>query len=143
MSGIVFDSSVYINSGQKGEMPLLAARRIDFQGESLAVYLSSVVLAELYSGADTKSRKLISKFEHDFSKVRRLLIPSKSDWGLAGKTLYNIGKEYGFEMIGRSRMMNDCLIAMTASRLGLSLATGNVRDFQIISEFHPLKLREL
>ncbi len=124
-------------------MPLLATRRFNSEGESLAVYLSSVVLAELYAGADAKTSKLLVKFEHDFSKNRRLLIPTKSDWSLAGRTLNSIGKKYGFETIGRSRMMNDCLIASTVRRLGLHLATKNTRDFQIISEFRPLRLQVL
>lgn len=39
------------------------------------------------------------------------------------------------EQIGKGRLTNDTLIAMTAARNGLSLLTSNSKDFARIAEF--------
>ena len=143
MAGIILDSSVYIDSLRNRDFSLLLGRRIVLKGKSFSVYVSCVVLAELYSGADKVSKKAFAKFEYNAYKTNRLLAPNKGDWSLAGKILNSIGTKYGFEMIGRSRITNDCLIAMTARRLGLSLLTINAKDFRIISEFRSFKFEQI
>ena len=141
MGGVVFDSSVYIDSIRTGNGSIFADRRIDIDGESKTVHLSSVVLQELNAGAvDNVMVKLLAKFENDFDKSKRLLVPNLNDWKTTGQVLLQIGKKYGFEQIKRSRMTNDCLIAMSARRCGLIVITTNTSDFQMIAEFRPFSL---
>lgn len=101
-------------------------------------------MEELYVGAiNHKLKKLLSKFENSFEKINRLLVPNQTDWTLCGQILSNIGQKHGFEMVGRARMINDCLIAMTAARNGLTVITHNSKDFKIIAEFRPFKWMEI
>lgn len=106
---------------------------------NIPVWLSAVVLEELYAGAAaTKPRKTVEKLEQDFEKVERLLVPLQSDWTLAGKVLNKIGQKYGFENIGKAKLTNDNLIAMNAARNGMTLLTTNAKNFVKISEFWSL-----
>ncbi len=144
MSGVIFDSSVYIDSLRLGDLAILAKRRIYFKDANVLVYLSAVVLQELYSGAsDPIAKKLLAKLDRDYTLTRRLLLPNENDWKLTGHVLLSVGEKYGFEMIKRSRMTNDCLMAMNARRLGLAVITKNAKDFRLISEFRPLVIEEV
>lgn len=140
MGGIFYDSSVYIDSFRQGDVSLLLTRNSEIEGEFLPVYLSAVVLSELFAGAvDKRTGKLLSKLESDFQSIGRIVAPTKNDWSLSGQILLKIGQKHGFEKIKRSRMTNDCLIATSARRLGLTVATTNVRDFEMISDIRPFR----
>lgn len=144
MNGVILDSSVFIDSIRKGDLTVFSSRRFDIEGRSFVVYLSAVVLQELHAGAtDRVSKKFLAKLENAFAKAGRLLVPDLADWRIAGQILLRIGQKHGFEMIRRSRMTNDCLIAMTARRLGLGLVTGNVKDFQLIADFRPFTIEKI
>jgi predicted nucleic acid-binding protein len=133
--GTVLDTSVYITAIRGGDLALLGQRRFSVQSP---FWLSAVVLEELYAGADPALRKKLVKFEHDFDKIGRLLVPILSDWTLAGNVLGKIGEKYGYELIGRARLTNDTLLAASVARRGLKLLTVNAKDFAKISEFIPL-----
>lgn len=144
MAGVLYDSSVYIDELRFDDSVILSSRSQMIGNVRVPVHLSSVVLAELYTGASNPiAHKFISKLESDFDKSNRLIVPNKSDWILTGKILSKIGTKYGFEKIGRSRMTNDCLIAVSAARSGLTLLTRNVKDFKIISEFRPFQFDQI
>ena len=104
------------------------------------LWLSTVVLEELYVGAqDRRLKKLLTRLENDFVKVKRILVPLQSDWTACGQVLALIGEKYGYEEVGRARMTNDALIAITAARNGFTVLTQNATDFQRIAEFRPLR----
>jgi predicted nucleic acid-binding protein len=92
---------------------------------------------------DTKIKKLLEKFGKNFENINRLLVPNKTDWTICGQVLAMIGSKYGFELVRRTRMTNDCLIAMSARRIGLRVWTHNADDFEIISEFRPFDWEEI
>lgn len=143
MSGILFDTSVYISALRCGDFSVFTQRRID-KAESHPVWLSAVVLEELYVGAaDKKMKKLLAKFERDFEKINRLLVPNKNDWTACGQVLSLVGGKHGFEAVRRARMTNDCLIAMTAARNGFTVITYNAEDFRVIQEFRSFNWREI
>jgi hypothetical protein len=54
--------------------------------------------------------------------MKRLLFDSnlyiESDWVEVGRVLQRIGRKYGYEQIGRARLTNDALIAISSGRLG-------------------------
>lgn len=102
------------------------------------------MLEELYVGAGNgKIKKLLTKFEREFEKINRLLVPNQIDWTTCGQVLSMIGKKHGFEQVKHARMTNDCLIAMTAAGRGLTVITHNAADFKIINEFRPFKWTEI
>ncbi|MBA3601476.1 MAG: hypothetical protein H0W45_09615, partial [Acidobacteria bacterium] len=99
MAGTIFDTSIYINSLRKNDSSVLGQRRTSSeQNENEPLFLSAVVLEELYVGAvNRKLKKLLAKFEKDFEKINRLLVPNQTDWTICGQVLSAIGQKYGFE----------------------------------------------
>jgi len=145
LAGTIFDTSIYIGSLRRQDTSIFNQRRISLEkGENKPLYLSAVVLEELYVGAFRgRMKKLLTKFEREFEKINRLLVPNQADWTICGQILSMIGKKHGFEQVRRARMTNDCLIAMTAARYGLTVVTHNAEDFKIINEFRGLKWTEI
>jgi predicted nucleic acid-binding protein len=146
LSGIVFDTSVYISALRQGNVSIFSSRRASVQGEaqSRPLWLSAVVLEELYVGArDKRMKKLLSRLENEFARMGRLFVPLQSDWTASGQVLALVGEKYGYEIVGRTRMTNDALIAMSAARNGFAIQTRNADDFKKIAEFRPLQLEEV
>jgi predicted nucleic acid-binding protein len=132
----LFDSSIYVNAFRvAGEATLLFQR----WEQEAPLWLSSVVLEELYAGADQTASRILTKLEHDFEVAGRILTPTPGDWTRAGKLLAKLGKQYGYEEIGQARLVNDALIATSASRRGLTVITANHRDFARLAEFCSLR----
>jgi predicted nucleic acid-binding protein len=147
LSGILFDTSIYINGLRRGDSAVFSQRRNDSTSgsdESEPLWLSAVVLEELYVGAGQgKVKKLLNKFERDFEKINRLLVPNQNDWTSCGQILALVGQKHGFETVKQARMTNDCLIAMNAARNGLTVFTHNADDFKRINEFRPFRWQEI
>lgn len=133
MQPALFDSSIYISALRMGNNAALGARRL-FSGVPL--WLSEVVLEELYAGAGDRERRVIERLERDFDGIRRILTPNLRDWTETGKVLARLAAKYGYEQIGQGRLTNDALIAMSAARLGIRVITANQRDFHRLAEFH-------
>ena len=133
---ILFDSSVYISALRTGSNSALLLTR--WARES-PLWLSSVVLEELYAGVTPVDRKILEKLERDFDKARRVLVPNLTDWALAGKILAAVAQAHGFEKIGRARLTNDALIATSAARTGVQVITGNARDYALLANYCPLQ----
>ncbi|CAN5241848.1 hypothetical protein BH20ACI1_BH20ACI1_02580 [soil metagenome] len=128
----ILDTSIYIRALRQGKSDILRQR----QSNNFPLWLSAVVLEELYVGAsDKKSVKILTKFEDEFTRINRLLVPNQTDWAITGQILNKIGEKYGFEKVGKARLTNDTLLAMSVARIGLKLLTANAKDFQIIAEF--------
>jgi predicted nucleic acid-binding protein len=136
MKPILFDTSVYITALRRGDDQILQTRNV---AQAAPLWLSAVVLEELYAGADGAGRKRLTRLERDFDKVGRLLVPLLSDWTKTGDVLARIAAKYGYEQIGRARLTNDTLMGTSAARQGVTLLTVNERDFARIAEFCPLQ----
>ncbi|HEY0547325.1 MAG TPA: type II toxin-antitoxin system VapC family toxin [Pyrinomonadaceae bacterium] len=138
MAGILFDTSVYIYALRQGNASILSSRRASRKGEAQdrPLWLSVVVLEELLVGAqDGRMKKLLSHLERDFERAGRLLVPLQSDWTASGQVLALIGEKYGYEEVGKARMTNDALIAMSAARQGITVLTINDDDYRKIADF--------
>jgi predicted nucleic acid-binding protein len=133
---ILFDSSVYITALRAGGDSLLLLQRWTREAQ---LWLSAVVLEELYAGARTEDRKILEKLERDFAKANRVLIPSLGDWTFAGRILASIAQAHGYEKIGRARLTNDALIATSAARNGIQVITANARDYELLARFCALQ----
>jgi predicted nucleic acid-binding protein len=133
---VLFDSSIYITALRVGSDSALLLQR--WARES-PLWLSSVVLEELYAGANTGDYPVLEKLERDFERARRVLIPNLSDLTHAGRVLARLAQKYGYERIGQARLTNDALIATSAARTGITVLTTNQRDFALLAEFCPLQ----
>ena len=136
MQPALFDTSLYITSLRRGNEAALALRRIT---AGVPLWLSAVVLEELYTGAGDRERRAVERLERDFDRVKRILVPNLSDWTLTGRVLARLAATYGYEQIGRGRLTNDALIAMSARRLGIQVLTANERDYRRLAEFRPFQ----
>lgn len=96
-------------------------------------FLSSIVLMELRLGADTPKRKrMVDKIKSAFPS-KRLIAPSPQLFDEAGRlfrTLYGNGSG----VAGRLGPVNDLLIALTAKRMGATVITRNLDEFNRIKE---------
>ena len=146
MSAIIFDTSVYITALRHGNQFVLRSRRAARRGETNTqpLWLSAVVLEELLVGAsDRKARQALRRLEREFDSINRLLVPNLTDWSLTGTVLNQFGARFGFEMVGKSRLTNDALIAMSAARHGLTIQTTNVGDFGKLAEIRKFQWEEI
>lgn len=132
MQPVLFDSSIYISALRLGDDAALTVRRL---AADAPIWLSAVVLEELYAGAGDNERRAVERLERDFDRTKRILVPNLSDWTQAGKVLARLAAKYHYEQIGRGRLTNDALIAMSAGRLGITVLTTNQRDFGKLAQF--------
>jgi predicted nucleic acid-binding protein len=136
MQPALFDSSIYISALRQGDGAILALRRL---AEDSPLWLSAVVLEELYAGAGVRDLHVIERLERDFDRARRILSPNLSDWTQAGRVLARLAAKYHYERIGQGRLTNDALIAMSAGRMGVRVMTTNERDFSRLAEFRAFQ----
>lgn len=136
MQPALFDSSIYITALRLGNDAALALRRF---ATDAPLWLSAVVLEELYAGVADRDRKVVERLERDFDRAKRILVPNLSDWTQAGRVLARLAAKYHYERIGQGRLTNDALIAMSAGRLGIRVITANERDFSRLAEFRTFQ----
>jgi predicted nucleic acid-binding protein len=136
MQPALLDTSIYISALRRGDQAALDLRRL---AANSPLWLSAVVLEELYAGAGERERRVIERLERDFDRAKRILVPSQRDWTDAGKVLARLAAKYGFEQIGQGRLTNDALIAMSAGRLGVRVITANQRDYSRLAEFRTFQ----
>lgn len=137
---------MYITALRRGDQLVLRSRRATRRAETntLPLWLSAVVLEELLVGAsDRKARQALRRLEREFDSINRLLVPNVTDWSVTGTVLNQFGARFGFETVGRSRLTNDALIAMSAARHGLTIQTTNVRDFGKLAEIRRFQWEEI
>jgi predicted nucleic acid-binding protein len=136
MQPALFDSSIYISALRRGDDAAVALRRL---ATDVPLWLSAVVLEELYAGVGDRDRQVVERLQRDFDRAKRILVPNLSDWTQAGRVLARLAAKYRYEQIGQGRLTNDALIAMSAGRLGISVITTNERDFRRLAEFRPFQ----
>jgi predicted nucleic acid-binding protein len=133
----VLDTSVYLSFlRQNGEI-----QDLTFLRRPTLLYLSSVVLAELYAGArDRPTVRLLERFYRTFDVSNRVIVPDQRVWLEAAQVLRRFGTRYGFEARGLARLSHDVLIALTARRIGAIVFTRNRTDFERIREVRDFQL---
>jgi len=141
MQPVLLDSSVYIAALRQEVQDVMTTMRS--LGPGSPVWLSAVVLQELYSGARGKALRAVERLDRDFSRIGRVLVPTASDWRDTGRVLSSLGERYGYELLGRTRLTNDALIAMSARRLGITVLTVNERDFARLAATRAFKWKRV
>lgn len=136
MQPALFDTSIYISALRRGDGAALALRRL---ASDAPLWVSSVVLEELYAGAGDRQRRVVERLERDFDRAKRILVPNLNDWTQTGKVLARLAAKYDYEQIGQGRLTNDALIAVSAGRLGICVITANERDYRRLAEFRAFQ----
>jgi len=138
MSAVVLDTSIYITAFRTA-----ADRSVNWRyvGADSTIWVSAVVLAELYAGAHSRDIKIVEQLEYDFTKVKRIVVPNLKDWTTAGRVIAQFSSTYDYEATGKVRIMSDALLAMSAARLGITIVTANQRDFARLAALRPFSWR--
>jgi len=136
MQPALFDSSIYIRVLRRGDDAALAVRRFTTDAP---LWLSAVVLEELYAGAADLDRHVVERLEREFVSASPILVPNIRAWTQAGRVLALLAAKYHYEKIGQGRLTNDALIAVSAGRLGIRVITANERDFSRLAEFRAFQ----
>jgi len=133
----LLDTSVYIPYINQG----MTHPALEFTARTSVLYMSAVVMEELYAGAfDGSTKRLLDRIFTGFQKLGRIISPDASEWQRAGRTVVAIGQKYGFEQIFLARLVNDILIALCARRVGAMLFTRNRKDYLRIREYVDFKI---
>lgn len=136
MQGALLDTSIYVASLRSGDASSIGSRGL---APGVPLWLSAVVLEELYAGAGRVERRALEQLQRDFDRAKRIVAPSLEDWAETGRLLNRLAAKYHYEQIGRGRLTNDALIAISAGRLGIRVVTANEGDFGRLAEFWPFQ----
>ena len=103
------------------------------------LFLSSIVAMELLAGCRLpRQEKALTNFLKPFEKAGRVVTPDHGSFREAGKVLAGLGAD-GIGTAHRRQMLNDVLIAVTATRAGAVVVTANARDFAQIEKHTPVR----
>ena len=138
MHPVLFNASFHITTLRTKDDPGPSLRRL---AEGVPVWLSSVVLEGLYAGVSEHDRHVVEHLERDFDGVKRIVVPNLGDWTETGRVFGRLAAMYDYGEVGKGRLTNDALIAMSAGRLGITVITASVRDFSKLAEFRSFGWR--
>ena len=135
MERVIFDTDLYIDWLQAGLREELLLTRTFLR------HMSTVVLLELRAGAFTPAAiRAVDNLFDTFSRTRRLLTPTPETFRQAGAVLATMQRRVGYDVKRRTRLVNDCLIALSSRQVGATVFTHNGRDFEAIRRITPFKL---
>lgn len=98
--------------------------------QSGQVWISSVVLAELYVGTHSRDDQLIlDRIILAARRMERLLTPDESDWIRAGRLISRRARLHG-SVLPRDHLA-DVLILVSTARLQGIVVTANLRHFEM------------
>lgn len=112
--------------------------------------MSAIVIQELTVGAsDSKEVNAWKNTAKAYEKKKKLLVPTGDDWWFAGKVLNSLlrglksnqgGETPKLHPNEKHRIIRDVLIAVTAKRVGATIVTDNLKDFEMIQRFCAVKI---
>ena len=128
---VIFDTSVLIDDLRSGRHGLRIAAVTGL------IRTSSVVLAELWRGATTRSeRRIVEALE----RIHPVLTPTHNNWIESGQLLGKMRAAHGLSPHRLRDLHFDVLIALTARSHGARLITSNRRDFELIHRYRRFEL---
>ena len=128
---IVFDTSILIDQLRSGR------HRERIASVTGLIRLSTVVLAELWRGATTKSEgRIVAALE----RTHPAITPTYANWIESGQLLARMRARQGLSPHQLRGLHFDVLIAMTARTCGARLITSNRRDFEVLLRYTKFKL---
>jgi predicted nucleic acid-binding protein len=138
---VLFDTNVYIEAIRLG----LAADLSQLLLSTIPrMYLSAVVVQELYAGAlDPLGERLVATFVSQTERTGRIVIPTYRDWKETGRISGRINRQQPAERSRIPRLVNDILLALSAVQIGATLCTFNGKDFRLIARYKKFSLEVL
>lgn len=130
MTGYVLDTNLYVDALRNAALGRVFLEH--FQPLLPRVHMSSVVVQELLSGAQTPGnvRRLERELLASFDRTGRLIAPSREAWRRSGTALAALARREGIALSGVTKSFaNDLLLALSCRESGLTLITQNLRDF--------------
>ncbi len=129
---VLLDTNVFIDYLRAG----LHAEWVHGRHGQITRFLSAIVLMELRLGADSPKRKrAVDRIQSAFPP-ERLLAPTPPLFNRAAELFLRLYRNLT-AVSDRLGPINDLLIALTAWRIGATVVTGNLNDFQRIAAFLP------
>jgi predicted nucleic acid-binding protein len=128
---VVFDSSIFIDDLRTGRHASRIATISDL------IRTSSVVLAELWRGATTRSE---AAFLIELQRHYPVLTPTEKMWIESGQILGRMQMVQGFDPKKLRDLHFDVLIALTARAHGARLVSSNRADFEFIRKYRDFNL---
>jgi predicted nucleic acid-binding protein len=130
----IFDTNIYIRCMLERDFALQHAER--YARQVPATFFSSVVAQELIVGCtDELAVRRVQNFFQPFERARRIVNPTYEDWKDAGFIVVKIPLKRPDLKNKKIALINDALIALSCRRVGATLITLNIQDFEIIRGF--------
>jgi len=103
------------------------------------LFMSSIVAMELFASCRNKQEEqALLGFLKPFEKAGRVLTPDAACFLAVGRVLANLGGE-GMPVAQRRQIVNDAMIAVSATQEGAIVVTANARHFARIARYTPLR----
>ena len=103
------------------------------------LFMSSIVALELFAGCRTSRQvKALQGFLKPFEKAGRVVTPDHESFREAGRVLAALSRD-GIGSTHRRLIVNDVLLAVSATRSGAVLITANSNDFSLIEKHTPVR----
>ena len=135
----VIDTDIYIDLIRTGNF--LSQLDTLYAEETPGIYFSSVVAAELLIGARSKSMlRVIHGLLNPFERVDRIVWPHHGHWKKSAGILGKLLKREPSLKERLPRLLNDCLIAVSARSIGAMVHTINGDDFSLIQSVYRFDL---
>ncbi|MBB4637239.1 PIN domain-containing protein [Longimicrobium terrae] len=140
MPKYVIDTNLYVHALRDPDAR--DALRSFTAASSPWIYVHAVVAAELLAGApDPRMEEAIqTSFLAPFEAMGRVIVPRHDAWKRAGRTIGELIREHRLSANGvKPSFFRDCLLATSARDEGITIITGNTRDFELIRTVEPVK----
>ena len=136
----VFDTNVYIQCMLNREFALRHAE--SYSAYLPATFFSSVVAQELLVGCtnDFAARR-VQNFLEPFERVGRIINPAYEDWKEAAWIVLRIGVRRKDLRSKNIALLHDAMIALSCRRIGATLVTLNIQDFETLRRFTPFRFK--
>jgi predicted nucleic acid-binding protein len=136
----VFDTNVYIQCMLNREFALRHAE--SYSSRLPATFFSSVVAQELLVGCtnDFAARR-VQNFLEPFERVGRIINPAYDDWKEAAWIVMRIGVKRKDLRSKKIALINDAMIALSCRRIGATLVTLNIQDFDVLRGFTSFRFK--
>jgi len=133
LNKVIFDTNIYIDFLNQSKY----SDRI--YNPDYLVYLSSVVLMELFAGSSVKEEiRDLEKLCKLYKRKNKLIVPSVEDYIEAGKIAAKMIANLGYDLKKSYWLLNDILIALSSQRIGAIVITQNRKDFEAIKKFKKI-----
>jgi len=138
--GLLLDTCVYIDRIQ-GRLPAV----VDDLIEARLANHSTIGIAEMMHSvgrldpADPRTRKAVENIGRAIKLMRphRLFEPDADIAGRAAMLGGLLSRVQGYRKDDRLRAMNDCILFLQAARLGFTVLSRNIKDFDLLLQLIP------